>query len=88
MGKHENNYGEIEFELLDETLEVQKSYQGRWCKPLKMFLKSGKGTIVFKCKTKEEQSRGITAIQSYNRKYNLNLVAGRHGSTEIYVVRA
>lgn len=82
------SFGEVEFELLDEKLEVERSPHGRWCKPLKMFLGSDKGTIIFKCKSTEEQANGVNAINSYNRKYNLNLVCGRHGATEIYVVRA
>jgi len=81
-------FGPVEFEMLDEKLEVESKESGRWCSPLKMFLKSGKGTIKFKCNSHEEQKRGLSAIQSYNRKYNLNLVCGKKGATEIWVVRA
>jgi hypothetical protein len=84
----DRSFGEIEFEFLDEELEIQKSYRGRWANPLKMFLKSGKKSMIFRTKSKEEQTRGVTAIQTYNREYNLNLTVGRHGATEIYVVRA
>ena len=80
--------GEIEFEFLDEELEIQKSYAGRWVKPLKMFLASGKKSMIFRVTSREEQTRGLNAIQTYRKQYNLGLTVGRHGATEIYVVRA
>lgn len=83
----DKTFGEIEFEFLDEELEIQKGNRGRWVNPLKMFLASGKKSMIFRVKSKEEQTRGVTAISSYNRDYNLGLTVGRHGATEIYVVR-
>lgn len=86
--KEVQTLGEVEFEFLDEELEIKKTPQGRWVKPLKMFLESGKKSMIFRCKSHADQTLGVTSIATYNKKYNLGLTWGRHGGTEIYVVRA
>lgn len=78
----------MEFEMLDEILKIEKDFiKGKWATPLKSFLESDKGTILYSCANEQEIRNGISAIGTINKKYHLGLTYGRYKGNKIYVVK-